>query len=62
MLISKYTDDWRLIAELTASWPYTQEEVYKELEPGKIVGKGQWVGRSEAETEVKASYPRIRGY
>jgi inorganic pyrophosphatase len=37
-------------------------EVYKELEPGKIVGKGQWVGRSEAETEVKASYARIRGY
>jgi inorganic pyrophosphatase len=37
-------------------------EVYKELEPGKIVGKGQWVGRGEAETEVKASYARIRGY
>ena len=30
-------------------------EVYKELEPGKIVGKGQWVDRSQAETEVKAS-------
>jgi inorganic pyrophosphatase len=37
-------------------------EVYKELEPGKIVGKGQWVDRSQAETEVKASYARIRGY
>jgi len=38
MLISKYTDDWRLIAELTASWPYTQEEVYKELEQQEYHG------------------------
>ena len=37
-------------------------EVYKELEPGKDVNKGQWVGRLEAEIEVKASYARIRGY
>ena len=37
-------------------------EVYKELEPGKIVGKGQWFDRGQAETEVKASYARIRGY
>ena len=37
-------------------------EVYKELEPGKVVGKGQWVGRDAAEAEVKASYERIRGY
>ena len=37
-------------------------EIYKELEPGKDVNKGQWVGRQEAEIEVKASYARIRGY
>ncbi|HZJ05540.1 MAG TPA: inorganic diphosphatase [Nocardioidaceae bacterium] len=35
-------------------------EVYKELEPGKSVEGANWVGRTEAEAEVKASYARAR--
>ena len=34
--------------------------VYKDLEPGKSVEGASWVGRSEAEAEVLASYERAR--
>jgi inorganic pyrophosphatase len=33
-------------------------EVYKELEPGKSVEGANWVGRLEAEAEVRASFDR----
>ena len=33
-------------------------EIYKELEPGKSVEGADWVGRAEAEREIKASYQR----
>ena len=33
-------------------------EVYKDLEPGKSVEGASWVGRAEAELEIKASYAR----
>ena len=33
-------------------------EVYKDLEPGKSVEGAAWVGRSDAELEIKASYQR----
>jgi inorganic pyrophosphatase len=32
--------------------------VYKDLEPGKSVEGATWVGRSEAEEEIRASYRR----
>jgi inorganic pyrophosphatase len=35
-------------------------EVYKDLEPGKSVEGANWVGRSEAEAEVKASFQRLK--
>jgi inorganic pyrophosphatase len=35
-------------------------EVYKELEPGKSVEGAEWVGRAEAEAEVKASLQRFK--
>ena len=35
-------------------------EVYKDLEPGKSVEGATWVGRSEAEAEIKKSYDRRR--
>ena len=35
-------------------------EVYKELEPGKSVEGATWVGRSEAEAEIRRSYERER--
>ena len=34
-------------------------EVYKDLEPGKSVEGADWVGRSEAEAEIEASYKRL---
>jgi inorganic pyrophosphatase len=34
--------------------------VYKELEPGKSVEGANWVGRTEAEDEVHASFARLR--
>jgi inorganic pyrophosphatase len=34
--------------------------VYKELEPGKSVEGANWVGRAEAELEVKASFARLQ--
>lgn len=34
-------------------------QVYKDLEPNKTVATGQWVGRDEAEAEIKASYQRL---
>ena len=38
-------------------------EVYKDLEPGKSVEGASWVGRTEAEKEVRASYDRFtRGH
>ena len=38
-------------------------EVYKALEPGKSVEGAAWVGRTEAEKEVRASYDRFtRGH
>ena len=33
-------------------------EVYKDLEPGKSVEGAEWVGRTEAEDEVRASFAR----
>jgi inorganic pyrophosphatase len=33
-------------------------EVYKDLEPGKSVEGAEWVGRTEAEAEVRASFER----
>ena len=35
-------------------------EVYKDLEPGKSVEGANWVGRDEAEAEVRASFERAR--
>jgi inorganic pyrophosphatase len=35
-------------------------EVYKELEPGKSVEGANWVGRTEAEAEIRASYERAQ--
>ena len=35
--------------------------VYKDLEPGKSVEGATWVGRSEAEKEILASWERARG-
>ena len=34
--------------------------VYKDLEPGKSVEGANWVGRAEAEAEVRASFERAR--
>ena len=34
-------------------------EVYKDLEPGKSVEGADWVGRTEAEAEVDASFKRF---
>jgi inorganic pyrophosphatase len=34
-------------------------EVYKDLEPGKSVEGAKWVGRAEAEREIKASVARL---
>src|SRR6476661_8922485 len=35
-------------------------EVYKDLEPGKSVEGANWVGRGEAEVEVRASFERFK--
>ena len=35
-------------------------EVYKDLEPGKSVEGASWVGRTEAEQEIVASYQRLK--
>lgn len=35
-------------------------QVYKDLEPGKSVEGAHWVGRSEAEDEINASFERER--
>jgi inorganic pyrophosphatase len=35
-------------------------EIYKALEPGKSVEGATWVGRAEAEREIKNSYQRAR--
>jgi len=35
-------------------------EVYKDLEPGKSVEGADWVGRTEAELEVQASFERFK--
>ncbi len=35
-------------------------EVYKDLEPGKSVEGAEWVGRTEAEAEVHASFKRAK--
>ena len=35
-------------------------EVYKDLEPGKSVEGATWVGRAEAEVEIKRSFDRER--
>jgi inorganic pyrophosphatase len=35
-------------------------EVYKELEPGKSVEGANWVGRVEAEAEIRRSYDRLK--
>ena len=34
-------------------------EVYKDLEPGKSVEGAEWVGRSDAEAEVRRSFQRF---
>ena len=33
-------------------------ETYKDLEPGKSVEGANWVGRTEAEAEIRQSYKR----
>ena len=35
-------------------------EVYKDLEPGKSVEGAEWVGRAEAEAEVRRSFERFK--
>jgi inorganic pyrophosphatase len=35
-------------------------ETYKDLEPGKSVEGAEWVGRAEAEAEIKASIVRAQ--
>jgi inorganic pyrophosphatase len=35
-------------------------EVYKDLEPGKSVEGASWVGRTEAEAEIRASLERFK--
>ncbi len=35
-------------------------EIYKELEPGKSVEGATWVGRADAEREIRASYQRAK--
>ena len=35
-------------------------EVYKELEPGKSVEGATWVGRTDAEVEIHASWDRCK--
>ena len=35
-------------------------EVYKDLEPGKSVEGAEWVGRAEAEDEVRESFQRAQ--
>jgi inorganic pyrophosphatase len=35
-------------------------EVYKDLEPGKSVEGATWVGRVEAEAEIRRSYQRLK--
>ncbi|HYG93138.1 MAG TPA: inorganic diphosphatase [Nocardioides sp.] len=35
-------------------------EVYKDLEPGKSVEGADWVGRTEAEEEIRASFERFK--
>ena len=35
-------------------------EVYKDLEPGKSVEGANWVGRGDAETEIRISFERER--
>jgi len=35
-------------------------EVYKDLEPGKSVEGASWVGRADAEAEVRASFARLK--
>ena len=35
-------------------------EVYKDLEPGKSVEGATWVGRAEAEKEIRESWDRFR--
>ena len=37
-------------------------EVYKDLEPGKSVEGANWVGRSEAEAEIRRSYDRLKNH
>ncbi len=34
-------------------------EVYKDLEPGKSVEGAMWVGREQAEAEIRESYTRF---
>jgi len=35
-------------------------EVYKDLEPGKSVEGATWVGRADAEAEIRASFDRLK--
>jgi inorganic pyrophosphatase len=35
-------------------------EVYKDLEPGKSVEGATWVGRADAEREIRASWRRAK--
>ena len=38
MLTSQYTDDWRLLSQLTTNFPYSQEEVYTALQNEEYQG------------------------
>ncbi len=51
--ISDVNEFWRLEIEHFFS-------VYKDLEPGKSVEGAMWVGRGDAETEIRISYNRER--
>jgi hypothetical protein len=39
MIISQYINDWRLLSCLTATFPYTQEEVYEALQKEEYQGE-----------------------
>jgi inorganic pyrophosphatase len=56
-----YLDDIDDIAEYVLLEIEHFFTVYKDLEPGKSVEGANWVGRAEAEAEIRASYARAKG-
>jgi inorganic pyrophosphatase len=57
---------WDHIQDIGDASSFQLEEIkhffmhYKDLEPGKFVNTADWVGREEAEAEVKASFERFK--